>query len=230
MNEGSVRLTWEFAGGAPGARTQNPRIKRAGVYSPGKSVTWGAYPPGIARTVVNCNQNCNHRPGAGVVRQVEARSGLDAGPGASAGRGPRDAADFACGWRWPWMVRCRCAVHAGGRVPHTRRTARAVPSGGVGALAVGVIALPSGAAACPVSPAAAVLGADSRPGEPAGARGWAGVRPGLRCQESRPAPGRGRASGYARMRRDRPAVRGYRDSIRPTPHSLPPRPAMRAQR
>ena len=52
-------------------------------------MTWGAYPPGIARTVVNCNQNCNHGPEAGVVRQVEARSGLDAGPGASAGRGLR---------------------------------------------------------------------------------------------------------------------------------------------
>ncbi len=31
-------------------------------------MTWGAYLPGIARTVVNCNQNCNQEPGAGVVR------------------------------------------------------------------------------------------------------------------------------------------------------------------
>jgi hypothetical protein len=35
---------------------------------PGTSVTWDAYLPGMARTVMNCNQNCNHVPGAGVVR------------------------------------------------------------------------------------------------------------------------------------------------------------------
>jgi hypothetical protein len=29
---------------------------------PGTSVTWGAYLPGVTRTVVNCNQNCNHGP------------------------------------------------------------------------------------------------------------------------------------------------------------------------
>jgi hypothetical protein len=31
-------------------------------------VTWGGYLPGFAWTVVNCNQDCNHGSGAGVVR------------------------------------------------------------------------------------------------------------------------------------------------------------------
>jgi hypothetical protein len=57
-------------------------------------VTWGAYLPGIAGTVVNCNQNCNHGPGAGVVRHRK-RSGLWGGREAWASSGPglREAAD-----------------------------------------------------------------------------------------------------------------------------------------
>jgi hypothetical protein len=42
---------------------------------PGTSVTWDAYLPGMARTVMNCNQSCNHRPGAGVVRHGRRGSG-----------------------------------------------------------------------------------------------------------------------------------------------------------
>ena len=60
-------LAWEFAGGAPGARTLNPRIKSLNVASSPEftgvrvaAQTRRAYPGELRWTVVNCNPNCNH--------------------------------------------------------------------------------------------------------------------------------------------------------------------------
>ena len=74
-------------------------------------MTWGAYLPGIARTVVNCNQNCNQEPGAGVVRHRRREWG-----GRRVGvwvAGPAGMAAGPCLWVAAWMVRCWCAVHTG---------------------------------------------------------------------------------------------------------------------
>jgi len=58
-------------------------------------VTWGAYLPGLARTVVNCNQDCNHRPGGrcGAAWQVAVSCGLGARPGRLRGRACGEAAE-----------------------------------------------------------------------------------------------------------------------------------------
>jgi hypothetical protein len=112
--------------GAPRARTLNPRIKSSDVYGPGGSgnvrdlgrVPARRHPDGSELQPELQPRTLSRRDAA---RQAGPRSGVDAPEGL------REQQTLACGWRWPWMVRCWCAVHASHRMPHNRRTARRCP-------------------------------------------------------------------------------------------------------
>jgi hypothetical protein len=217
------RLLWRWAlprekpqvrvGGAPGVRTLNPRIKRAGVYGPGGSGEVRDLGRVPARHRPDCSElqpelqpRARGRCGAparqvGVCSRVDGEAGGRLRGRACVGRGLLPAAGDGLGWsaagaqctpagarRTPAAQPGRCPLAAWAPCQPDRERA-AVRRG----------------AACPVSPAAAVLR-----GSPGGAaaRGWAGDRPGSRCRGSQSALGRGRASGCVRMRRGRPAAPG----------------------
>ena len=190
-------------------------------------MTWGAYLPGIARTVVNCNQNCNHGPGAGVVRQVVARSGVVLTRGRGRLRAGLRVAVGSC-------LRAAMALDGPRLVRSARRRPRAArPLHSLGECPRAAWApwRPDGdRAAVRHGGVPGVPGGCSGPrGSPAGARGWAGDRPGPRCRGSRPASGRGRASGYAWMCRGRLAVSAPRRDGRRRPWLPRLHPAQPAQ-
>ncbi len=122
---GKPQVSRSPSGGAPGARTQNPRIKRAGVYGPGESGEVRDLGRVLAR---------HHPDGSELQPELQPRARGRCSAASGSAPGGREAGGvcrpgcvrpraLACGLRWPWMVRCWCTVHVGGRVPHARCTA-----------------------------------------------------------------------------------------------------------